>query len=84
MPATSIVRAAFFALGAAVGGGTVAAINASKKREDLRPSASATQPNLPLVEVGVTGLSAGAATAAGPVLKHGNPGMQRYGRLSIP
>jgi endonuclease G len=78
MPASSIIRAAFFALGAAVGGGAVVAISASKRKEASRTTA----PNLPLAEVGVTGdprLSAGVATAVGPVLKYGNPGMHAKG-----
>jgi endonuclease G len=87
MPASSVIRVAFFALGAAVGGGTVVAINASRKKEALvRATASTTQAlptgNGPLVEVGVTGkprlsqaAGAAAALAAGPVLKYGNPGM---------
>ena len=88
MPASSVVRVALFALGAAVGGGTVVAINASRKKEALvRATASTTQAlpptsNGPLVEVGVTGnprlSQAAGATAAlevGPVLKYGNPGM---------
>jgi hypothetical protein len=88
MPASSVIRVAFFALGAAVGGGTVVAINASRKKEALvRATASTTQTlpptsNGPLVEVGVTGsprltqaAGAAAALAAGPVLKYGNPGM---------
>jgi endonuclease G, mitochondrial len=88
MPASSVIRVAFFALGAAVGGGTVVAINASRKKEALvRATASTTQAlpptgNGPLVEVGLTGnprlsQAAGAAAAlpVGPVLKYGNPGM---------
>jgi endonuclease G len=88
MPASSLIRVAFFALGAAVGGGTVVALNASRKKEALvRATASTTQAlpptgNGPLVEVGVTGnprlsqaAGAAAALAAGPVLKYGNPGM---------
>ena len=84
MPASSVIQAAFFALGAAVGGGTVIAINASRKKEALmRATASTTQvlPG-PLVEVGVTGnphlshaAGAAAALSVGPVLKYGNPGM---------
>jgi hypothetical protein len=83
MPASSVIRVAFFALGAAVGGGTVLAINASRKKDTLvRATAGTTQAlpptgNGPLVEVGVTGdprLSSQAAGAAGPVLKYGNPG----------
>ena len=72
MPASSLVRAAFFALGAVVGGGAVATLNASKKREAANAGLKA-----PVVEVGVAGdprFSAGAATAVGPVLKYGNPG----------
>ncbi len=80
MPASTVIRAAFFALGAAVGGGAVAAINASRKKDALdRTSASTSQAstssgilttgNVPLVEVGVTGdprlsRAAGAVTAA--------------------
>jgi endonuclease G len=86
MPASSVIRAAFFALGAAVGGGTVVAINASRKKDTLvRTTASTTQalpPTGALVEVGVTGTprlsqaaGAAAALAPGPVLKYGNPGM---------
>ena len=83
MPASSIIRVAFFALGAAVGGGTVLAINASRKKGALvRATASTTQAlpptgNGPLVDVGVTGSPrlSQAAGAAGPVLKYGNPGM---------
>jgi hypothetical protein len=66
MPASSLVRAAFFALGAAVGGGAVAALNASKKREAADPGLK-----LPIVEVGVAG---DPRLAVGPVLKYGNPG----------
>jgi len=72
MPASSLVRATFFALGAAVGGGAVAALNASKKRE-----AADAGLKVPVVDVDVAGdprFSAGAVTALGPVLKYGNPG----------
>ena len=88
MPTSSIIHAALFALGAAVGGGTVLAINASRKKEALvRATVGTTQAlpptgnlNGPLVEVtGSPRLSqatgAVAALAAGPVLKYGNPGM---------
>jgi hypothetical protein len=86
MPASSVIRVAFFALGAAVGGGAVVAINSSRKKEALvRATASTTQalpPTGPLVEVGVTGdprlsqaAGVSATLGAGPVLKYGNPGM---------
>jgi hypothetical protein len=87
MPTSSIIHAACFALGAAVGGGTVLAINASKKREALAQVSSPKVPNLPIVEVGVSGvphLSAGAATAVGPVLKYGNPGTHTAAAFRFP
>jgi len=82
MPTSSLARAAFFALGAAVGGGAVAALNASKKKEASTAGSTEVTSlkvprNLPVVEVGVAGdprFSAGAVTAVGPVLKYGNPG----------
>jgi endonuclease G len=73
MPSSTLLRATFFALGAAAGGGAVAVLNASKKKE----VPNTTQASPPLVEVGVTGdprFSARATTAVGPVLKYGNPG----------
>ena len=87
MPASSLIRVAFFALGAAVGGGTVAAINASRKKEALvgattSPAQALPPTGNPLLEVGVTGnprlsqaAGVAAALATGPVLKYGNPGM---------
>lgn len=88
MSTSSVIRVAFFVLGAAVGGGSVVAINASRKKEALvRATAGTTQAlsptgNGPLVEVGVTGnprlsqaAGAAAALAVGPVLKYGNPGV---------
>ena len=93
MPASSLVRAAFFALGAAVGGGAVAALNASKKKDSSSSSTAVTArstgsnipkqlPNLPVVDVGVTGeprFSAGVATAGDLILKYGNPGTNANG-----
>ena len=76
MPTSTLLRATFFALGAAVGGGAVAVLNSSKKKEAVALP-NATQVGPPLVEVGVTGdprFSARATTAVGPVLKYGNPG----------
>ena len=77
MPTSTLLKATFFALGAAVGGGAVAVLNVSKKKEAVAlPGATEVSP--PLVEVGVTGdprFSARAMTAVGPVLKYGNPGM---------
>src|SRR5579863_8364845 len=60
MPASSLVRAAFFALGAAVGGGAVAALNASKKKEPATAGSTEVTSlkvphSRPLVEVGVAG-----------------------------
>ncbi|KAI0256519.1 hypothetical protein BJV78DRAFT_1165001 [Lactifluus subvellereus] len=80
MPTSTIIRATFFALGAAVGGGAVAVLNASKKRETPSPptvpTTSSGTTRVP-IEVDISGdirFSAGAATAVGPVLKYGNPG----------
>jgi hypothetical protein len=78
MPTSTFIRATFFALGAALGGGAVAVLNASKKRET--PSTSTTS-SKPPIDVGVTGdirFSAGATTAVGPILKYGNPGTQHH------
>ncbi|THH15595.1 hypothetical protein EW146_g4897 [Bondarzewia mesenterica] len=84
MPSASIVRAAFFAVGAAVGGGIATVLSASKKNEVqvLVPSAPAPAPtstptNLPIIEVGVKGhprLSPPSGAEIAPVLKYGNPG----------
>lgn len=85
MPASSVIHAACFALGAVVGGGTIVAINASRRKEALVRSTASTTQALPpgngsLVEVGVTGQprlsQAAGAALAGPVLKYGNPGMK--------
>ena len=76
MPTSTLLRATFFALGAAVGGGAVVVLSSSKKKEAVALP-NATQVGPPLVEVGVTGdprFSARATTAVGPVLKYGNPG----------
>jgi hypothetical protein len=84
MPSSTLIRATFFALGAAVGGGAVAVLKASKNADT--PSTSSTNiptssnpPNRPLIEVGVTGdtrFSIGPAATAGTILKYGNPGTQ--------
>jgi hypothetical protein len=87
MPASSLARAAFFALGAAVGGGAVAAFNASNKEEAPSSPPAVTARSKAVVEVGATGdprFSAGAATAAGLVLKYGNPGKHAMAGLWIP
>ena len=82
MPTSSLARAAFFALGAAVGGGAVAVLSASKKEKAValgstETTSSKVPRNFPVVDVGIAGdprFSAGAAAAVGPVLKYGNPG----------
>ncbi len=79
MPASSLARAAFFALGAAVGGGAVAAFNASNKKEAPSSPPAVTARSKAVVEVGATG----AATAAGLVLKYGNPGKHAMAGLWI-
>jgi len=86
MPSTTLVRAAFFAVGTVVGGGVATAIGASRKKEAtviISPSPAPTSipgpksTNLPIVEIGVKGdarLSPAAGAVIAPVLKYGNPG----------
>ncbi|KAH9079243.1 hypothetical protein EDB83DRAFT_2624038 [Lactarius deliciosus] len=74
MPTTTLLRATFFALGAAVGGGAVAVLNASKKREAVILPGVPPSPTQRLVVTGDPRIAAPATTAIGPVLKYGNPG----------
>ena len=81
MPSASVIHAACFALGAAVGGG-IAAASLSRKRDvivPLVPSTSAPSTARPVVELSRAGQLDVARTAenlalAGGVLKYGNPG----------
>ncbi|THH04821.1 hypothetical protein EW145_g5244 [Phellinidium pouzarii] len=84
MPNATLVHAACFAIGAAVGGGTVAAIGLSRKRT-VPPQASAStsavlvpaQPPSPMLQIGANGmpdLARSAGQFPGTVLKYGNPG----------
>lgn len=75
MPSATIIHAACFAVGAAVGAGAVAAVGISKHRAP--PLAHPTDPRS-VVKFGPSGLPDLAATAQqlpGTVLKYGNPGM---------
>ena len=84
MPTSSVIRAAFFALGAAVGGGAVVALNASKKQgaatvpSPTADPASSVGPRTtrPIIEFGAIGDPhfSQAVEAGYPVLKYGNPG----------
>ena len=86
MPGATIVHAVSFAVGAIVGGGTVAAVTLSRQRQQpaptpSRPSTSAvvapSPPPAPLVQVeskGLTDLANTAKSLPGTVLKYGNPG----------
>ena len=83
MPSSSLVRAAIFAAGAAVGGG-VATVLGRKKAQDAAPLGvpvyappvtNHTPSNTPAVSLGASGapvLAAGVPTI--PVLRYGNPG----------
>lgn len=81
MPSTTLVHAACFALGAAVGGG-IAAASLSRKRDAVAPPIPVTlarTPAGPVVELNKGGQLDVARTAenltlAGGVLKYGNPG----------
>ncbi|TCD68239.1 nuclease [Steccherinum ochraceum] len=77
MPSSGLVRAAFFAVGAIVGGGVATAVGAKRKPTAVVvPSTSST----PVIEVdtgGVTRISSPNAALVKvdlPVLKYGNPG----------
>ena len=83
MPSSSLVRAAIFPAGAAVGGG-VATVLGRKKAQDAAPLGvpiyappvtNHTPSNTPAVSLGASGapvLAAGVPTI--PVLRYGNPG----------
>ncbi|TFY79392.1 hypothetical protein EWM64_g4625 [Hericium alpestre] len=75
MPSSSLARAAFFAVGAAVGGGIATAIGASRKREPA--AVLPPRPDQPVVEVAPGGraiVSAIPNTVSSIMLKYGNPG----------
>ena len=72
MPTAALVHAAFFAVGAAVGAGTVAAVGLRRQI----PSQPITDSH-PIVKVSPTGVADLALTSKQPpgtVLKYGNPG----------
>ena len=81
MPGATIVHAAAFAVGALVGGGTMAVVSA--RRQQATPAAVPAVPPTPpqaVVDVkpgGVTRISPQVASSVGvlpPVLKYGSPG----------
>ena len=82
MPSATLVHAACFAIGAAVGGG-IAAASLSRKRDIVVPSApsvSSRNAAQPVVELSKSGQLDIARTAqnlalSGDVLKYGNPGV---------
>ncbi|TDL27229.1 hypothetical protein BD410DRAFT_894385 [Rickenella mellea] len=81
MPSATIIHAAFFAVGAAVGAGTIAALGPRKKREIKISSggsaAVASSSTSPILNIGPTGaptVSQGVALVPSAVLKYGNPG----------
>ncbi|KAL4244387.1 Endonuclease [Abortiporus biennis] len=83
MPSSSVLHAAFFAVGAIVGGGVVTAVGASQRKPIPPPPSSSSVPTQAIpqqpivkVEKGVTSISApGQITQIDlPALKYGNPG----------
>ncbi|PCH38707.1 hypothetical protein WOLCODRAFT_136405 [Wolfiporia cocos MD-104 SS10] len=74
MPGVSIVHAAFFAVGALVGGGVATAVSASRRQGSPMPA----QPQQPVLDVkqgGITQIQGSSAVSIqSPVLKYGNPG----------
>jgi endonuclease G len=73
MPSSTIVRAAFFTVGALVGGG-VATVLATEKKRQLPPPPTA------VIQVGPTGAP---TLGLSPVLKYGDPGKFGYGFVGL-
>ena len=79
MPSATVIRAAFFAVGAAVGGGVATALGASKRKElaVAVPASTSASQNFPVIDTGAEGdlrLSPSTGSEIVPVLKYGNPG----------
>ena len=88
MPGATVIHAACFAVGAIVGGGTVAAVSLSRQRQPVpvpvpsKPGSTTAvvapgPPPSPLIQVeskGLTDLTRTAEKLPGTVLKYGNPG----------
>lgn len=79
MPSATVIRAAFFAVGAAVGGGVATALGASKRKElaVAVPASTSASQNFPVIDTGAKGdlrLSPSTGSEIVPVLKYGNPG----------
>ena len=83
MPSATVIRAAFFAVGAAVGGGVATALGASKRKElaVALPASTSSSQNFPVIDTGAKGdlrLSSSAGSEIVPVLKYGNPGSKSF------
>ncbi|KAI0306735.1 hypothetical protein B0F90DRAFT_1623624 [Multifurca ochricompacta] len=80
MPTSTILRATFFALGAAVGGGAVAVLNASSRKKGavpiaaIPPSSISTQVNSNKVSVPLEVDITRDPTTISPILRYGSPG----------
>jgi hypothetical protein len=95
MPSSSIVHAACFAVGAVVGGGTVAALT-SRKSGISSPPSYPQAPPVPsssisglakgdgaVMQIGKSGQVNFAGAGAGAVLKYGHPGAFLYNSLDV-
>ncbi|KZT03557.1 uncharacterized protein LAESUDRAFT_814639 [Laetiporus sulphureus 93-53] len=79
MPGASIVHAAFFAVGALVGGGVAAAVSANRRQTTVPVQTIQPHPSQPIVDVKEGGgaqisPASAASVVLPPVLRHGNPG----------
>lgn len=74
MPAGTIVHAAFFAVGALVGGGVAAAVATGRRQAPVAPPTQPTQPVLDVKGGTVTQVGSLSQIVLPPVLKYGNPG----------
>lgn len=78
MPSTTIVRAAFFAVGALVGGGVATAIGTAKRKDTISPAQTLPTPVLDVQPSGSPRISVpeGALTKVDlPLMKYGHPGV---------
>ena len=85
MPSATLIHAACFAVGAAVGAGAVAAVGISKQRAPplaqptgIPPPGRDTRAIVKSGPAGLPDLVELAQQHPGAVLKYGNPGMSRY------
>ncbi len=77
MPASVVVHAAFFAVGAALGAGVAAALVTSRREQPVSAAASAGSPIIQVQSSGRFGSGAFKIQSESPgdILRYGNPGL---------